>query len=706
MPNKPRSAYGPLQIVHDFKFTALNVKDDYSFISALPYEEKAEYMKKRIDRLYSLGYGGVVMNVDYEGYLRSPEAFGLFSECAHHAKKHGMRVWIYDEQYYPSGSAGGETLIDHPELEALGLACVTRDVTVESNASAIRIPSPNGHSELKFAVAAPITDSVVKHGQRIDISGRKDLGGGLCANVPQGEWRVWCFFLRPLYEHTGFCSGTRASRRFINVFNKKAVERFFEVTFEKGYNLYARDAVANIVDAVFTDEPYSPFYAKTSEENTEQRTVFPSHSVYDKPDITVADIPFIPWDVTVPDRYRERYGRDITLSLPDLFEKAPHYEQARIDFYTLLSDMGCEAFPEQVAARLEENGIRLSGHYFGEEAFDYHPTLFGDILDHLGVMGIPGCDCLWSDIDMLRYSIACKLASSAAHRRMRDEVMIEASNMVDSDQNITLNKAKAAISAMMIHGVTLITSYYSEHLFTDEEMRELTRHISSLAELFRGGKYKVNTLLYYPFENLCAMREPLGVTEENIPFKDSIGIASAATELMKHQVCFDLVNKRALLECKIGDGHLLTPWGEKIKYLVFPNISLMDDEIIAFVQKAHVAGVEIRFDGEGASDGKGYARPTLSADGYPHSEITLSEHDQYITFMHRAFDGYDLFMLMNTDTTEHSVCLKIPHHGSSLTVIDPGSKVEKPLSFITDGDEARISLNIPELDTVIIARHK
>jgi hypothetical protein len=73
-----RNERGPYQIVHDFKFTALNVKDDYSFLDTLDHNGKLEYIKTRLDRLHRLGYGGVVMNVDYKNYLKDPEAFRLF----------------------------------------------------------------------------------------------------------------------------------------------------------------------------------------------------------------------------------------------------------------------------------------------------------------------------------------------------------------------------------------------------------------------------------------------------------------------------------------------------------------------------------------------------------------------------------------------------------------------------------------------------
>ena len=507
----PNTKHGPLQIVHDFKFTALNVKDDYSVLDTLDYSGKVDYIKSRIDKLCRMGYGGVVMNVDYKDYLKNPDAFTLFFESAEYAKSLGLSVWIYDEQYYPSGGAGGLTLIDHPELEALALACVAKNIAVDETVGAIRVPSPCGYSELKYAMAAPIKNGEVKHSERIIISERKDLAGGLCFDAPIGEWRVWCFFLRPLYELTPFCQGTRASRRYINVFNKKAVERFYKITFEDGYNAHANGKLSRVVDAVFTDEPYSPYYSKYQKDESSPRTIMPSCSIYDPPNSDIAIYPYIPWEMSLPDRYEERYGHSIDKVLPDIFEDTEATKVARVSFYSLISDMSKEAFPEQMAEKLGEEGVLFSGHYYGEECFDRQPIYYGDILEHLGAMGIPGCDSLWSDMDRLKYSTACKIASSAAHLASRKKVMIEASNMVDIDQNITLQKAKAAISTMFVHGVNVITSYYGENLLPESEMREFTDHISALSKVFEGGKYKVNTLLYYPFENLCAIRYPLGI---------------------------------------------------------------------------------------------------------------------------------------------------------------------------------------------------
>ena len=88
---------GPLQIVHDFRFTALNVKDDYSFLDKSSHEEKLVHMKKRVDSLYNKGYGGIVLNVDHIDYLESDESFERVREIALYAKEKGMKVWLYDE---------------------------------------------------------------------------------------------------------------------------------------------------------------------------------------------------------------------------------------------------------------------------------------------------------------------------------------------------------------------------------------------------------------------------------------------------------------------------------------------------------------------------------------------------------------------------------------------------------------------------------
>ncbi len=93
----PPNEYRMLQIIHHY------------------YDENlAENYKK-------LGFGGVVANVSFNNYLEDESAWNSFVKCLNDFRSKGLLFWIYDEKGYPSGKAGGLTLRDHPEYEALGV---------------------------------------------------------------------------------------------------------------------------------------------------------------------------------------------------------------------------------------------------------------------------------------------------------------------------------------------------------------------------------------------------------------------------------------------------------------------------------------------------------------------------------------------------------------------------------------------------------
>lgn len=699
--NSYNQKYGPLQIVHDFHFVSINVKDDYSFIFDMSHEEKIEYMKGRVKRLFDRGYGGVVLNVDFKNYLDDEESFTRVNEIAHYARELGMRVWIYDEQYYPSGTGGGHTLKNHPELEAICLSCVTK--TVESDGTAIRIPSPLGHSDLKYAIAVPVIDGIEDHSKRINVSDKKDLSGGFCYNAPEGKWKIYCFFIRVLFEATVVAQGMRSSKRFINMFNMDAVKRFLDVTYKDGYEKYMPEPLGSVVEAVFTDEPSSFPYM----EPVEKTKSFPSFSVNDRPNNEIPVFPYYPWDEAIPTRFNERYGYSLIEHLPDLFEDTPLTRKVRCDFLQLLGDMGKEAFPEQIRKYLNNRGVWLSGHYFGETTFDFQPVYFGDILDHLKNMDIPGCDNLRSAPDKLRYCMACKIASSAAHIVGKDKVLIEASNMLDADQNMNLLKLKAAISMMFIHGVNTISSYYGENLLSESEMAAFAKHTGMLSSLFDGGKYKIDTLLYYPFKQLCAACEPQGPDNLHEHYRDGLCVTQTGENLIKRQVCFDVANREVILNCQLSDGCIVTPYGEKVSNIVLPNITWLDEELSEFLLKAKEHKVRIIAADEVVEiENLAFKPLSLSESDLKGGAISLEGSNPFVTVMHRDFDDYELFMVMNTDEKDCSVTAKIECDGNKFSLVDLETGDLTAIDFEEKDKKAIIGLDLPALSPAIICKYK
>ncbi|KRG13781.1 hypothetical protein ACA29_07795 [Lederbergia galactosidilytica] len=71
-------------------------------------EEKE--LLRQIDILKEMGFGGFFMHSRtglVTEYL-SDEWFHLINTCADRAKELGMEAWLYDEDRWPSGTAGGE----------------------------------------------------------------------------------------------------------------------------------------------------------------------------------------------------------------------------------------------------------------------------------------------------------------------------------------------------------------------------------------------------------------------------------------------------------------------------------------------------------------------------------------------------------------------------------------------------------------------
>ncbi|MBK8859083.1 MAG: hypothetical protein IPN11_15810 [Opitutaceae bacterium] len=168
----------PLQMIHGF--------DQWP-------EATDEGMRERILALKQAGLGGLVVNVSFKNYLRDEAAWIHFKRGVLLAHQEGMRLWIYDEEGYPSGAAGGRVLEEAPSTEAQGL---------------IRIVEPTG-------------------GIRYDV-------------------------IR-LYEGTHATENFYQKRPCINMLDPLGTATFLAVTHDR----YAAvlEPIAQYVEAFFTDEP-------------------------------------------------------------------------------------------------------------------------------------------------------------------------------------------------------------------------------------------------------------------------------------------------------------------------------------------------------------------------------------------------------------------------------------------------------------------
>jgi hypothetical protein len=152
-----------------------------------------EVIRNNVRTLQNAGIGGIVANVNRENYLRDKDSWEFFQRGVRIAHEEGLRIWIYDEQGYPSATAGGLVLEKEPSLEAQGL---------------IRVLDAEGK---------PLYEVVT------------------------------------LYEATHATENFYKKLRYPNILDPAAVETFLELTHDQ----YARalEPISQYVEAFFTDEP-------------------------------------------------------------------------------------------------------------------------------------------------------------------------------------------------------------------------------------------------------------------------------------------------------------------------------------------------------------------------------------------------------------------------------------------------------------------
>ena len=114
----------PYQIIHNIENFVKRCSDvDISILYKKKKTDKLEeVIRGSFQFLINIGINGIVTNViGQDGYLENEEGFNIFLIGLKIAKSLNLKIWIYDEKGYPSGSAGGLVLRDNPECEAKGI---------------------------------------------------------------------------------------------------------------------------------------------------------------------------------------------------------------------------------------------------------------------------------------------------------------------------------------------------------------------------------------------------------------------------------------------------------------------------------------------------------------------------------------------------------------------------------------------------------
>jgi hypothetical protein len=452
----------------------------YKIVHSLPDSDDAQ--KALFNKLKAQGFGGIVCNVSFDGYLTDESKWSSFINGVKTAREMGFSMWLYDERGYPSGNAGGLVLKGHPEWEARGLLVMTTNVT---GGKTVKLNIPMG--KLFYAKAFQ-QNSSGEIDQKKSFELNKNINDKeLEWNVPPGEYRVFVVVESNLYEGTHAELNLWQKIPYINLLQKEPTERFLKLT-HKQYAQRLGENLGQYFEATFTDEPSLM-------------------SLY------LRQMPWsvLPWSDNLPTEFKRRRGYDIMKTIPYLFsELDENYEKHRYDFWLTIGELVSENFFGQIREWCRKHNIESGGHLLAEENIVHHVPLYGDFFKCIQTLDAPGIDCLTSIPAEVPWYIA-KLAQSAAQLQGRKIVMCETSDHIQvyrpkGDQRpkrvVTESEIRGTLNRLFINGVNRITSYYSFSQLADEQIERLNQWTGRCALMVESSTAAPQIAVLYPVESI------------------------------------------------------------------------------------------------------------------------------------------------------------------------------------------------------------
>ena len=280
--------------------------------------------------------------------------FQLFDHTVQKAKELGMKVWIYDENSYPSGFAGGHVPAEMPDSYKNGTG-----LSMEMQQQLNVIPSDTIEVVLKKTGDgfSDVTSNVQKE---------------------NGKTGTYYVFRKTYPGHSPWYGGFT----YVDLIHKGVTEKFLDLTMTKGYEQKNKADFGKTLMGSFTDEP-----------NLEAAMGRGS---------------MMRWTPDLWNEFQQRWGYDLRVNLPSLMEETGNWQKVRHDFYETLLDLFVDRWAKPYSKYCEENGLKFTGHYwehgwpvptdgFDESAFYiWHQQpgvdMLGNRLDTAGLGGQFGND--------------------------------------------------------------------------------------------------------------------------------------------------------------------------------------------------------------------------------------------------------------------------------------------------------------------------
>ena len=267
----------------------------------------------------------------------SDEWFDLFKYSVEKGEELGLNIWIYDENSYPSGFGGGHVPAQMPESynQGQGLKMDTYDILPDTLSNCfLCLMETKGN--------------------------RKDITADM--NNFKGQKGKFYVFHKTYYSNSPWFGGFS----YVDLLAEGITQKFIDLTMS-GYQKVAKSNFGKNVPGIFSDEPeiHSPGGIR--------------------------------WTKDLFDEFNKKWGYDLKLHLPSLFEETGDWKKIRHNYQEMLLQMFIDRWSKPYFNYCKKNNLIWTGHYWEHNWPDLSQG--GDNMAMYAWHQMPGIDMLFNQFN-------------------------------------------------------------------------------------------------------------------------------------------------------------------------------------------------------------------------------------------------------------------------------------------------------------------
>ena len=562
-------------------------------------ELRQEELVRQVEVMKEMGLGGYFMHsragliTEYLG----DEWFDLINAVADAGEKAGMEAWLYDEDRWPSGSAGGKVTIDEQyRMKSLYVFESAPDqVELNDQTIALYVAKVDGINVWAYE-QLELSEIACLHCFNRAFKAAVERLAPTVADKG-GEWRVLRFAIVPDTPNSNY-NGTT----YIDTMSYKAVYKFIDMTHEE-YKRRCGDRLGKSIKGIFTDEPHR---GHCFDNRREKDGVISCATA---------------WTDDIFDEFEKRYGYDARPILPELFYryKSAQVAPVKLHYIDLANNLFLERFAMPINQWCKANGIEFTGHVLHEDSLMNQTVPNGSLMRFYEHMGYPGVDCL---TEHNRCYWIVKQLASAARQFGQKWLLSELYGCTGWQFDFKAHKAVGDWQALF--GINLRCQHLSWYTMEGESKRDypasilhqspwyrdyaaVEDHFARMGVVLAAGRPDCDVLVLNPIESLWCQaylgwaRWISNVSPDVAPYEQRY--AQLFHMLTDHQIDFDYGEEQIMRDKwsldKDADGKPVLRIGQATyKTVLVTNMLTIRPTTLAILKAFRDAGGQVIFAGD------------------------------------------------------------------------------------------------------------